>query len=103
VRDFEVVDYNSYPVVLTWDPSMVPAPKSGEKESSVEIFAEANSIPSVKVCAGLFNFRISLFTDFLMMKSQSHLTSRPSTLTAPLNWEHPLESARISDYFQSKG
>jgi hypothetical protein len=50
VRDFEVADYNSYPVVLSWDPSMVPAPKAGEKESSVEIFAEANTIPSVKVC-----------------------------------------------------
>ena len=29
---------------------MVPAPKAGEKESSIEMFAEANSIQSSKVC-----------------------------------------------------
>jgi hypothetical protein len=29
---------------------MVPAPKAGGKESSIEMSAEANSIPSSKVC-----------------------------------------------------
>lgn len=49
VRDFEVVDYNSYPVVLSWDPSIVPPLKSGGAgDSRVEIYPEANTIPNVK-------------------------------------------------------
>ncbi|TPX30588.1 hypothetical protein SmJEL517_g05873 [Synchytrium microbalum] len=49
VRDFSVQDWNSYPVQLSWDPSVIPTPKSGEKETKMEVFPVANAIPSTKV------------------------------------------------------
>lgn len=49
VRDFTVVDWNAYPVILEWDGDIVPTPKEGEKDVSVEIFPVASQIPSAKV------------------------------------------------------
>ncbi|KAJ3001856.1 UNVERIFIED_CONTAM: adenyl-nucleotide exchange factor sse1, partial [Siphonaria sp. JEL0065] len=49
VRDFTVQDWNGYPINLSWDPSLVPAKKSGEAgDSSMEAFPVGNVIPSSK-------------------------------------------------------
>ncbi|KAJ3101618.1 adenyl-nucleotide exchange factor sse1 [Phlyctochytrium planicorne] len=49
VRDFSVQDWNSYPIFLSWDASLVPPSKSGEPvDAKVEAFNIGNPIPSVK-------------------------------------------------------
>ncbi|KAJ3192174.1 adenyl-nucleotide exchange factor sse1 [Dinochytrium kinnereticum] len=49
VRDFSVQDWNSYPISLSWDPTLVPSTKSGEPlDSKIEAFGIGNPIPSVK-------------------------------------------------------
>ncbi|KAJ1552135.1 adenyl-nucleotide exchange factor sse1 [Cladochytrium tenue] len=50
VRDFAVQDWNTFPVSLHWDPSIVPPSKSGEiPDTTIEVFATGNSAPSAKV------------------------------------------------------
>lgn len=50
VRDFAVQDWNTYPVELSWDASLAPAPKSGEAiETTMDAFPVGNQVPSAKV------------------------------------------------------
>ena len=49
VRDFSVQDWNAYPIELSWDPDVVPTPKSGIKEMQMEVFPVANGVPSTKI------------------------------------------------------
>ncbi|KAI8804205.1 heat shock protein 70 family [Cladochytrium replicatum] len=49
VRDFSVTDWNSYPVELEWDSSVVPPTKSGEPADCImEAFPVGDKIPSTK-------------------------------------------------------
>ncbi|TPX49981.1 hypothetical protein SeLEV6574_g01168 [Synchytrium endobioticum] len=48
VRDFSVQDWNAYPVEVSWDPASVPLPKSGVKESKMEVFPVGNAVPNTK-------------------------------------------------------
>ena len=51
VRDFAIQDWNTYPVELSWDASLAPAPKSGEPvETTMDAFPIGNQVPSAKVC-----------------------------------------------------
>ncbi|KAJ3340463.1 adenyl-nucleotide exchange factor sse1 [Entophlyctis luteolus] len=45
VRDFSVQDWNSYPISISWDASLVPGVAG---ESSMEAFGVGNAIPSSK-------------------------------------------------------
>ncbi|KAJ1558338.1 adenyl-nucleotide exchange factor sse1 [Nowakowskiella sp. JEL0078] len=48
VRDFSITEWNGYPVVLKWDPSVI-AVKAGEDiESTTDIFPVGNVIPTTK-------------------------------------------------------
>ncbi|KAI8826814.1 heat shock protein 70 family [Fimicolochytrium jonesii] len=50
VRDFAVQDWNGYPISLSWDAALAPAPKAGEKaETVMEAFPVGNAIPSSKI------------------------------------------------------
>lgn len=48
VRDFSIQDYNNFPVQISWDPAMSPAPKIGEADKSIETFTLGNAVPSSK-------------------------------------------------------
>ncbi|KAJ3293699.1 adenyl-nucleotide exchange factor sse1 [Borealophlyctis nickersoniae] len=50
VRDFSVQDWNTYPIELSWDPSLAPAPKAGEAaETKMDAFPVGNAVQSTKI------------------------------------------------------